>query len=52
MMMQKKFPVWNSQHSLQEVIAPSEFKSYDELKQKLDRVLGIPSTAICALSCK
>ena len=38
--------IWNSQHSLQDVIAPSEFKSYDELKQKLDRVLGMtPSTA-------
>ena len=28
-------------HSLNEVIAPSEFKSYEELKEKLDRVLGL-----------
>ena len=27
-------------HSLSEVISPDEFKSYDELKEKLDRVLG------------
>ena len=32
---------WNSQHSLQGVIAPDQFKSYDELKEKLDRVLGL-----------
>ena len=31
----------NSTYSLNEVIAPSEFKSYDELKEKLDRVLGL-----------
>ena len=28
-------------HSLSEVISPEEFKSYDELKEKLDRVLGL-----------
>ena len=28
-------------HSLNEVISPSEFKSYEELKEKLDRVLGL-----------
>ena len=28
-------------HSLSEVISPDEFKSYDELKTKLDRVLGL-----------
>jgi len=28
-------------HSLNEVIAPSEFKTYEELKEKLDRVLGL-----------
>ena len=31
----------NSTYSLSDVIAPSEFKSYDELKEKLDRVLGL-----------
>jgi hypothetical protein len=30
-----------SVHSLSGVIAPNEFKSYDELKEKLDRVLGL-----------
>ena len=30
---------WNSQHSLAGVIAPDQFKSFDELKEKLDRVL-------------
>tara|TARA_B100001057_G_scaffold499484_2_gene610336 strand:+ start:1898 stop:2797 length:900 start_codon:yes stop_codon:yes gene_type:complete len=28
-------------HSLNEVIAPNEFKAYEELKEKLDRVLGL-----------
>ena len=40
--------IWNSQHSLQDVIAPSEFKSYDELKQKLDRVLGMTASTATA----
>lgn len=30
-----------SAHSLTEIIAPSEFKTYEELKEKLDRVLGL-----------
>ena len=42
--------VWNSQDSLQDVIAPSEFKSYDELKQKLDRVLGMTASTATAAS--
>jgi hypothetical protein len=33
--------VATSVHSLSEIVAPSEFKSYDELKEKLDRVLGL-----------
>ena len=33
--------VFSQVHSLNEVIAPSEFKSYEELKEKLDRVLGL-----------
>ena len=32
--------VWNSQHSLQEFVADDQFKSYDELKARLDKVLG------------
>ena len=37
--------VWKSEHSLQEQIDPSQFKSYDELKAKLDMVLGTKTVA-------
>ena len=32
--------VWNTQHSLQEKVGEGEFKSYEELKSKLDMVLS------------
>ena len=32
--------VWKSQHSLKELLDPKNFKSYDELKKRLDRALG------------
>ena len=32
--------IWAKQHSLAEIISPDNFKSYDELKQKLDMVLA------------
>ena len=32
--------LWNKQYKLQELVAPDQFKSYDELKTKLDRILG------------
>lgn len=32
--------VWESQYSLKEFTAPEEYKSYDELKTKLTKVLG------------
>ena len=32
--------VWKSQHSLTEFTAPTNFKSYDELKTRLDAVLS------------
>ena len=32
--------IWKRCHSLQELIAPDQFKSYDELKKNLDRTLG------------
>ena len=35
--------IWKQQHSLAEIIAPSNFKSYEELKKKLDFVLGSSS---------
>ncbi|NBP55087.1 single-stranded DNA-binding protein [bacterium] len=37
--------IWKSQHSLQELISDSEFKSYDTLKQRLDKVLGLNGEA-------
>ena len=33
--------IWKSQHSLKEFVAPSSFKSYEELKKRLDEVLGL-----------
>ena len=33
--------VWNGQYSLQELLDRDNFKSYDELKTKMDRVLGL-----------
>ena len=36
--------IYKSVHSLSGIIAPSEFKSYEELKEKLDRVLGLQGT--------
>lgn len=32
--------IWTQQHSLAAIVDPSNFKSYDELKKKLDFVLG------------
>jgi len=32
--------IWGSQHALQAFVAPDQFKSYSELKARLDRVLG------------
>ena len=33
--------IYNKQHSLAELIAPDQFKSYDDLKAQLDRALGL-----------
>ena len=35
--------IWDSQYSLQEFLNPSNFKSYQELQTRLNRVLGINS---------
>ena len=35
--------IWKMQHSLQHFLEPSKFKSYDELKARLDKVLGVVS---------
>jgi len=41
--------IWNQQHSLQEFTAPKNFKSYDELKKKLETVLkGSPTAGVTA----
>jgi hypothetical protein len=32
--------VWSTQHALSEFVAPTEFKSYDKLKERLDSVLS------------
>ena len=32
--------IWKSEHSLSEFTDPKNFKSYSDLKEKLDRVLG------------
>jgi hypothetical protein len=37
--------IYNSLHKLQPFLDPKEFKSYDELKTKLDRVLGVTASA-------
>ena len=33
--------IWNSEHSLNEIVSDDKFKPFDELKEKLDRVLGL-----------
>jgi hypothetical protein len=33
--------IWKKQYSLAEIVDPSQFKSYEELKKRLDYVLGI-----------
>lgn len=38
--------IWKKEHSLVEVIDVKNFKTYDELKSKLDRVLGVTSPNI------
>ena len=36
--------IWTSEFPLKELVSEDQFKSYDELKTKLDRVLGLGST--------
>jgi len=36
--------IWGLQHSLQELVADKNFKTYEELKAKLDMVLGTKTT--------
>ena len=37
--------LWKTQYSLSEMVAPDKFKSYDELKRKLDKVLSESSSS-------
>ena len=32
--------IWNSQHSLSEIVAPEQFKSYDDLKSRFEKTMG------------
>lgn len=36
--------IWKSEYSLTEIIAPDKFKSYDELKKRLDKILRIDTS--------
>lgn len=42
--------IWKQEHSLQAFLAPSNFKTYEELKAKLDKVLGLNSNGTVAPS--
>jgi hypothetical protein len=44
--------VWKSEHSLSELIDPKNFKSYDELKARLARALGVAGEARSAAPIK
>lgn len=37
--------IWKSEYSLQELLDPKNFRSYDELKRRLDRALGLTTGA-------
>ncbi len=37
--------IWKSEYSLNEIIDPKQFKTYDELKRRLDDVLGLSAGA-------
>ena len=39
LLMMKLKAIWAKQHSLAEIVDPSNFKSYEDLKSKLDMVL-------------
>ena len=36
---------WNKEHSLNEMLAPENFKPYETLKEKLDKVMGLNGSA-------
>lgn len=42
--------IWKQEHSIQQFVHPSQFKPYEELKKKLDDVLGLGSTMAPSVS--
>lgn len=42
---EKMEAVWKKEYSLKEFVAESNFKTYDELKARLDKVLGVDGSA-------
>ncbi len=40
--------LWKKEHSLKEFVEPKQFKSYDKLKERLDKVLGTAVPAAVA----
>jgi len=42
--------LWKSEHSLKEFLEPKQFKSYDQIKTRLDKVLGIEGAPIASKS--
>ena len=40
--------IWKKEYSLKEFLAPENFKSYDELKARLDKVLGLDGSPVVA----
>ena len=43
---EKMEKVWKSEYALQDLLGDKEFKSYDELKGRLDKVLGLNGEVI------
>ena len=37
--------IWKSEHSLQQLVGGDEFKSYDVLKNRMEKVLGLGDSA-------
>lgn len=42
---EKMEKIWASQHSLQEFLSPSKYKSYDDIKNRMNKVSGIEHKA-------
>ena len=40
--------IWKKEYSLKEFLLPENFKSYDELKARLDKVLGVDGAPVAA----